>query len=160
MFTQKPAPVPPPSADTFENGITHPELWLWDSWTAELDGIVHLYCLALSRTGHDGAPISPDHRNEYPFHIRHFTSADNGRSWKDEGVFAGPREVGDGAFARNVWSGGMLARSAATGCAASPAFARQRATSRSCRRSACRGLAVGSSCTSFRLLHFPARARL
>ncbi|MFN7180296.1 hypothetical protein [Hyphomonas sp.] len=112
MFTQKPAPVPPPSAETFENGITHPELWLWDSWTAELGGTIHLYCLALSRTGHDGAPISPDHRNDYPFHIRHFISVDSGRSWKDEGVFAGPRDTGDGAFARNVWSGGMLARSA------------------------------------------------
>lgn len=113
MSDQKPAPVPPPSALQFEQGISHPDLWLWDSWTAEAGGTLHLYSLALSRTGTEGRPITPDDRNAYPFHIRHFTSADGGQRWQDRGVFLSPQAAGDGAYARNVWSGCMLARSGA-----------------------------------------------
>lgn len=110
MSVQKPVPVPAPSRLRFENGIAHPELWLWDSWTAVLGGRIHLYCLALSRTDTSGQPISQADRNHYPFHIRHFTSHDGGSSWQDEGVFLTPQASGDGAFERNVWSGCMLAR--------------------------------------------------
>ena len=110
MANQKPTPVPPPSTQKFENGISHPELWLWDSWTAEAEGITHLYCLALSRIDSAGDAVIPENRNDYPFHIRHFSSGDDGRSWTDEGVFFEPSDAGDGAFARNVWSGGVLAR--------------------------------------------------
>ena len=110
MLDQKPIPVPPPSTMRFENGIAHPDLWLWDSWTAEQDGTLHLYTLAISRTDASGAPTLPENRNDYPFHIRHFTSRDAGVSWRDEGAFLTPGNTGDGAFARNVWSGCMLAR--------------------------------------------------
>lgn len=110
MTQQKPAPVPPPSTEKFEKGIAHPALWLWDSWTAETDGTAHLYCLALSRTDAAGNAIMPENRNDYPFHIRHFTSENAGRSWTDAGVFLQPSDAGDGAFARNIWSGGILAR--------------------------------------------------
>lgn len=109
MTLQKPTPVPPPSTDKFENGIAHPALWLWDSWTAKFDGTVHLYCLALSRIDSAGDPILPENRNDHLFHIRHFTSDDGGQSWMDKGVFLEPSNAGDGAFTRNVWSGGVLA---------------------------------------------------
>lgn len=110
MSAQKPVPVPAPSRLRFENGIAHPDLWLWDSWTAAMDGRIHLYCLALSRRDADGQPISQAERNNYPFHIRHFTSRDGGTSWYDEGGFLEPQTSGDRAFARSVWSGCMLAR--------------------------------------------------
>lgn len=110
MTPQKSAPVPAPSQALFENGIVHPDLWLWDSWTAELDGKVHLYCLALSRRNSEGGAIAPADRNDYPFHIRHFTSADGGDSWQDQGAYLTPHETADGAFERNVWSGCMVAR--------------------------------------------------
>ncbi|AXE64002.1 hypothetical protein HPO_05917 [Hyphomonas polymorpha PS728] len=110
MTLQKPVPVPPPSSLLFENGISHPDLWLWDSWTAETGGITHLYCLALSRKDIEGRPVLHEDRNDYPFHIRHFSSTDAGRTWQDHGAYLSPQTIGDGAFARNVWSGGMLAR--------------------------------------------------
>jgi hypothetical protein len=110
MFHQKPVPVPPPATERFENGIAHPSLWLWDSWTTELDGALHLHCLALSRVDAAGQPIDPSNRNDYPFHIRSFQSFDNGASWQDNGAFLQPQDHGDGSFARNVWSGGILAR--------------------------------------------------
>ncbi|MBK8196729.1 MAG: hypothetical protein IPK75_00025 [Acidobacteria bacterium] len=110
MANQKPTSVPPPSTQKFENAIAHPALWLWDSWTAEIDGVAHLYCLALNRIDSAGDAVLPEHRNDYPFHIRHFTSEDGGRTWKDEGAFFEPSGASDGAFARNVWSGGVLAR--------------------------------------------------
>ncbi|KCZ55438.1 hypothetical protein HY29_11990 [Hyphomonas beringensis] len=110
MSTQKPTPVPPPSPLRFENGIAHPDLWLWDSWTTQLNGKTHLYSLALSRVDSAGHQVSEGERNNYPFHIRHFVSSDEGMTWADEGVFLEPKDVGDGAFARNVWSGSILAR--------------------------------------------------
>lgn len=110
MSEQKPAPVPPPSPLSFENGIAHPELWLWDSWTAEQAGSLHLYCLALSRRDADGQPIRPEERNDFPFHIRHFRSMDGGRTWRDEGAFMLPGSSVDGAYSRNIWSGCTLAR--------------------------------------------------
>lgn len=110
MKLQKSAPVPAPPNTLFENGIVHPDLWLWDSWTAELDGKVHLYCLALSRRDAEGGAISPADRNDYPFHIRHFISADGGGSWQDQGTYLTPQQTADGAFARNIWSGCMVAR--------------------------------------------------
>lgn len=110
MTIQKPTPVPPPSHHTFRNGISHPDLWLWDSWTAEFNGTIHLYCLAISRINAAGEETRPADRNDYPFHIRHFTSDDGAVSWQDQGSFLTPRDIGDGAFARNIWSGCVLAR--------------------------------------------------
>lgn len=107
---QKPVPVPPPALQPFENGIAHPELWLWDSWTTELDGVLYLQCLALSRRDSAGNPIDPSNRNDYPFHIRSFQSSDGGLSWMDKGVFLLPVENQDGALERNVWSGAIVAR--------------------------------------------------
>jgi hypothetical protein len=101
-------PLPPPSPLTFEGGIRHPDLWLWDSWTLEDAGALHLYCLALSRTGADGLPITPPQRNDHAFHIRHFISADGGARWRDLGPAMTPGGAGDGADARNVWSGSVL----------------------------------------------------
>ncbi len=110
MSDQKPLSIPPASALCFERGIAHPDLWLWDSWTTEANGELHLYILAMNRFEMSGASTLPDNRNDYPFHIRHFVSADGGESWRDEGAFLTPEAVGDGAFARNVWSGCMVAR--------------------------------------------------
>ncbi|WP_308910437.1 hypothetical protein [Pseudokordiimonas caeni] len=100
--------IPPPSPTIFVNGICHPNLWLWDSWTAHDQSSLHLYCLALNRQACDGSAILPGDRNNYPFHIRHFLSEDDGISWRDLGVVAKPGGAADGADGRNVWSGSVL----------------------------------------------------
>lgn len=106
----KSAPIPRASGDVFQGGITHPDLWLWDSWTlSEPSGDLHLYCLALSRRMADGTPITPPERNDFAFHVRHFVSSDHGMSWRDDGPVLTPGQVADGADARNVWSGSALA---------------------------------------------------
>jgi hypothetical protein len=100
--------IPPRCTEVFRGGIRHPALWLWDSWTA-YDGVsLHLYCLALNRTARNGTPIMPGDRNNFPFHVRHFVSHDDGLSWSDLGTVAKPGLVADGADARNVWSGSVL----------------------------------------------------
>jgi hypothetical protein len=71
-------------------------------------GILHLYSLALSRTDFDGAPIFPPQRNDHSFHIRHFRSEDDGRTWSDQGMVIQPGGAADGADACNVWSGSVL----------------------------------------------------
>lgn len=101
-------PIPPPASMVFGASIAHPELWLWDSWTATCENITDLYCLALARTDLDGAAIVPARRNEFAFHVRRFRSVDGGLHWKDEGCVFAPSPARDGSFARNVWSGSVL----------------------------------------------------
>lgn len=102
-------PVPPRSTQIFRQGITHPELWLWDSWTVWEGDILHLYTLALSRQTSTGAPIHPENRNDHPFHFRHFISEDRGGSWTDQGAVLHPDTDTDTGpksyYSRNVWSG-------------------------------------------------------
>lgn len=101
-------PLPEPHLHPFRKGISHPDLWLWDSWTLAEDDVWHLYCLALSRIDNDGRDIPPQDRNKHPFHIRHFLSRDGGQSWWDEGVYFKPENTPDGFYNRNVWSGSVL----------------------------------------------------
>lgn len=111
----KTAPLPPAYAAAFRDGIDHPDLWLWDSWTLKApDGAWHLYCLALSRTGADGALIHPRDRNNFKFHVRRFSSSDDGWTWHDMGAIILPGRAGDGSDSRNVWSGSVLGLSDGT----------------------------------------------
>ncbi len=89
----------------FTDGISHPELWLWDSWTYVDAGTLHLYALALGRQTTDGTEIRPEHRNDYPFHFRHFESRDKGSSWIDLGSVLTPSADTSSYYGRNVWSG-------------------------------------------------------
>ena len=99
--------IPPAFPEVFTNGIAHPLLYLWDSWSYFEDGTYHLYCLALSRAKADGMPLESSDRNVYPFHIRHFTSTDEGVSWKDEGCFLSPEDWRNVSESYTVWSGGI-----------------------------------------------------
>ncbi|MBL4853539.1 hypothetical protein JYT93_00660 [bacterium AH-315-J19] len=102
------APVfPAPYKGMFTGGIVHPELWLWDSWCFEQDGVTHLYCLALSRHTENGKPIHPRERNQYPFHIRHFISKNQGYSWEDCGMFQSLSPNAQSYYSRNIWSGSV-----------------------------------------------------
>ena len=101
--------IPPPSNEIFENGINHPLLYLWDSWSYKDAGVLHLYCLAVSRVKHDGSPLQPMERNDFPFHIRHFTSDTNGRLWKDEGCFLKPEKWAKKLNCHTIWSGSIEA---------------------------------------------------
>jgi hypothetical protein len=105
---RKTPPLPAPYPDKFVGTIQHPELLLWDSWVMHIDGIDHLYCLALAREDHDGTPITPGQCNDYKFHFRHFESDDRGGSWTDKGAALKPGNIADGNDAGNVWSGGVL----------------------------------------------------
>ncbi len=93
----------------FKGAIVHPELFLWDAWSYQEQETLHLYCLAISRTKPDGEPLLPAEKDNYPFHIRHFSSLDLGASWKDEGCFQQSGNAIDGHDARNIWSGSIAA---------------------------------------------------
>lgn len=108
MTLRKTPPFPAPYPKTFVGAIQHPDLLLWDSWVMHVDGIDHLYCLALARRDHDGSSITPGQCNDYQFHFRHFESSDRGASWTDKGVALKPGNIADGNDAGNVWSGGVL----------------------------------------------------
>ncbi len=97
----------PPAAMTFENGIKHPDLWLWDSWTCQIGKQLNLYCLAMPRIDVRGEAILPEHRNNHRFHVRRFASEDNGATWTDFGSVQTPSQLEDRSDSRNVWSGSV-----------------------------------------------------
>ncbi|MDY7395901.1 hypothetical protein UMM65_11650 [Aureibaculum sp. 2210JD6-5] len=99
--------IPPPYNRKFENGIRHPLLYLWDAWSYVEGDMIHLYCLAISRFKPDGTLLQPMERNGFPFHIRHFTSDDSGRNWKDEGCFLKSELWSKKLNCNTVWSGSI-----------------------------------------------------
>lgn len=99
--------IPPPYHHNFENGIRHPLLHLWDAWSYVEADIMHLYCLAISRLKPDGTQLQPMERNDFPFHIRHFTSENAGSSWKDEGCFLKPEAWSKKFNSYTIWSGSI-----------------------------------------------------
>lgn len=107
MGTQRTVSIPAVSSQIFRSGINHPDLWLWDSWVTRQEGGLYLYCLALNRLAADGSTILPADRNQFPFHIRLFTSTDEGLSWSDCGAVLKPGGMADGSDRRNIWSGSV-----------------------------------------------------
>lgn len=99
------ADIPNPIDLEFTSSIAHPDLWLWDAWTCAEGGNLHLYCLAVAKV-FAGRPVQPQDRNLYQFHIRHFSSQDDGTTWRDKGVFLASSISGR----RNIWSGSILPR--------------------------------------------------
>ena len=100
-------PAPKATNLVFKDGIRHPQLYLWDAWSYYEEEVIHLYCLAVSRFKEDGTRLDPATRNSHPFHYRHFSSQDEGKTWKDEGCFLKPR-LGEGKLdSRSIWSGSI-----------------------------------------------------
>ena len=81
------------------------DYYLWDAWSFVEPGKWHLYCLGLHKYDSTGSLISPDHRNDHQFHIHHFDSVDEGRTWTDRGIFQKANICANGADSGNVWSG-------------------------------------------------------
>lgn len=100
--------IPQPFSQPFVNGIRHPDLYLWDAWSfVDSGNTIHLYSLAVSRTKPDGAPLLPADRNGFPFHIRHFTSDDDGLTWTDQGSLMTRRDDPVMPDALTIWSGSI-----------------------------------------------------
>lgn len=99
--------IPKAYETLFLNGIKHPYLYLWDAWSYCESETLHLYCLAVPRFLFDGSELDPNERNNFPFHIRHFSSKDNGNFWSDEGCFLSTDEVSKLNF-KTIWSGSVM----------------------------------------------------
>jgi len=92
--------------DFFEQGIRHQDLFLWDAWSVQKDGVINLFTLSIPRADEKQRPISPDDRNSHQFSIFRFESIDNGITWKAKGIHRRPNpsclyQSG------NVWSGSV-----------------------------------------------------
>ncbi len=99
--------IPAAHSEPFVGGIVHPTLYLWDAWSY-LDGDkIHLYCLAVSRTDSEGRRLDPAKRNERPFHVRHFVSSDDAKTWTDAGCFQEPTTGSSSFDSRTLWSGSI-----------------------------------------------------
>ena len=100
--------IPGPATTPFTDGIVHPDLLLWDSWTYEYEGTLALFCLAVARRDRRGRLVTAANRDDYPFHVRRFTSPDGGRTWHDEGAYLHPSQDAASTASHNVWSGSAL----------------------------------------------------
>ncbi len=100
--------VPNPHPEPFKDGIAHPNLYLWDVWSAFTNDTLHLYCLAVSNKDEKGGVFPAGNRNDKSFHIRHFVSQDKGQSWLDRGCFQRARLGQDLFDSRSIWSGSIL----------------------------------------------------
>lgn len=99
--------LPAPFDIEFKNGIKHPDLFLWDAWSYVEEENIHLYCLAVPKIKDDGSKLDPFERNNFPFHIRHFSTNCEGKIWKDEGCFLAPHDWPENQKYYTVWSGSI-----------------------------------------------------
>jgi hypothetical protein len=102
----------PPARDdlTFEGGISHPDIFIWDSWSYKnKNGDIHLYTLAQSRNAlaSSGVDIQTE-RDHLPHHHRLFVSQDDGKSWRDKGPVFSPSLGGDAFDSRSIWTGSAV----------------------------------------------------
>lgn len=107
MIVRQGKEPPAPFDLEFKNGIKHPDLYLWDAWSYAEGEDIHLYCLAVPRIKEDGSIMDPSERNNFPFHIRHFSSNCEGKNWKDEGCFLSPNDWPENEKYYTVWSGSI-----------------------------------------------------
>ena len=101
--------VPPPAERSFAGGIDHPGLLLWDAWTVQRGSELELFMLAVARQDADGLSITVSNRDRYPFHVRRFTSAGQGATWRDRGAYLSSDPSPFHAASHNLWSGSALA---------------------------------------------------
>lgn len=102
--------TPAPSAIKFDNGISHPELYIWDAWSlTRRDGTISLFTLSQPRSSFsdDGLDLQRE-RDVLPHHWRRFDSSDDGDSWADLGAVFTPNLDNHNAFdARSIWTGSV-----------------------------------------------------
>jgi len=100
---------PPPEESVFQNGITHPTVYIWDAWMFADGREWNLYTLASPRAlyvdlGLDLAVF----RDHLPHHWRRFVSNDAGKTWRDRGAVMKPRLETDYFDSRSIWTGSVI----------------------------------------------------
>ena len=79
-------PARPRTGERFPAAIASPRWHLWDTAGYIQDGVTHIYAQATERV-----PGEPPEARYWRAYWRHFSSADEGRSWIDEGPALWPR---------------------------------------------------------------------
>ena len=92
----------PRTGERFPASIASPRWHLWDNAGYKQDGVTHIYAQAAERM--------PGERREGRYwraYWRHFTSADEGHTWVDEGAALRPRADSGTPDAKAIWSGSV-----------------------------------------------------
>jgi hypothetical protein len=82
--------------------------YIWDSWIVEDEGTLHRYALSAPTEGY-----GPNDRHQHAF-VRHATSRDGGRSWKDLGPAIEPQPKGTWPD-HVIWTSSVMLRKDAKG---------------------------------------------
>ncbi|TVR68117.1 MAG: hypothetical protein EA427_11215 [Spirochaetaceae bacterium] len=97
----------PKTGQVFHRSISSDDWYLWDNYGyADGDGIMHIYSQAADKS----ACATPEDRFSLAY-WRHFTSGDEGVTWRDEGPVFSPRDNPDAHDSKTIWSGSVLRRS-------------------------------------------------
>lgn len=92
----------PRTGERFPAAIASPRWHLWDTVGYQQDGVTHIYAQAAERL--------PGERPEARYwraYWRHFTSADEGHTWIDEGPALWPRAGSGTSDGKAIWSGSV-----------------------------------------------------
>lgn len=101
---------PPASTELFVDGISHPDIYIWDAWAyTRPNGVISLFTLAQPRASFGPGLLDlQTQRDILPHHWRRFDSMDDGHSWSDQGpVFAPKTAAKDESDARSIWTGSV-----------------------------------------------------
>ena len=102
-MSESPPAARPRTGERFPASIASPRWHLWDNAGYKQDGVTHIYAQAAERV--------PGERPEARYwraYWRHFSSADEGHTWTDEGPALRPRAGSGAADAKAIWSGSVM----------------------------------------------------
>ncbi len=97
LLAHKTFESPIPFNNVFKAQVDHPYIQSTDNWGLKVNHVIHRYALSAPKK------YSPSERDFY-FHWRHFTSTDNGKTWKDLGIAL----QADHDHAKALWSGNVI----------------------------------------------------
>lgn len=101
-MSRLPPTAVPRTGQRFPTAIASPRWHLWDTAGYKQGGVTHIYAQAAERV--PGEPLEARYWRAY---WRHFSSADEGHTWIDEGPALRPG-AGGAPDAKAIWSGSVM----------------------------------------------------
>jgi hypothetical protein len=96
-------PALPRTGQRFPASIASPGWHLWDTAGYKQDGVTHIYAQAAERM-----PGEPPEARYWRAYWRHFSSADDGHTWIDEGPALCPQSGNGPRDPKAIWSGSVV----------------------------------------------------
>ena len=97
--------IHPRTGRVFHRSILSEDWYLWDNYGYSDGGTIHIYSQAADKV----SCAVPEERFSRAY-WRHFTSQDNGLTWRDEGPVFSAQGEADAFDSKTIWSGSVIQR--------------------------------------------------